>query len=123
MYTSNDLRIIAERLLDLLSPPDLPSDPFYLEFFEMILTSKFRGEAIAPRISDREIRRVTAPTALLMGQHERSFDPYKAIERGIRLLPNVIAAEIVPGVGHSMEHRRPDWVISRVVSYLERYAV
>jgi pimeloyl-ACP methyl ester carboxylesterase len=116
-------KVIAERLVELLSPPDRPVDPFYSEFFELILTSKFRGEQIAPRIGDEELRRMTAPTYLLMGQYERSFNPYKAISRGVRLLPNIVAAEIVPGVGHSMEHRQPDWVISRVIGYLDQYAV
>jgi len=69
------------------------------------------------------LRKLTAPTYLLMGQYEASFNPYKAIERGINLLPKVIAAEIVPDVGHSMEHRQPDWVINRVIDYLDKYAV
>lgn len=114
--------VIAERLLELLSPPDLPLDPFYLAFFELILTSKFRAEQIAPRIPNEEISRLTAPTFILMGQYERSFNPYKAIERGISLLPNVIKAEIVPGVGHTMEHKQPDWVISRMIDYLEKFS-
>jgi hypothetical protein len=58
-----------------------------------------------------------------MGQYEAPFSPYKALERGLSLLPNVIAAEIVPGVGHTMVHRQPDWVIARVISFPERYAV
>ncbi len=52
-----------------------------------------------------------------------AFDPYKVVKRGLKLLPNVIAAEIVPGVGHMMIHKRPDWVIARVLSFLESYAV
>lgn len=118
-----DPRVVAERLVEVLSPPDLPVDPFYLEFFELILTSKFKGEQMAPRLKDEEIRKLSAPAYLLMGQYERSFDPYKAIKRGINLLPNVVKAEIVPGVGHSMEHRQPGWVISRVTDYLEKYAI
>jgi hypothetical protein len=45
------------------------------------------------------------------------------IERGLRLLPNAISAEVVPGVGHMMEHSQPDWVVGRVSRFLERYAV
>jgi pimeloyl-ACP methyl ester carboxylesterase len=120
---NRDPKVIARKLLELLSPPDLPADPFYLEFFELILTSKFRSEPVAPRISDDEIRKLTVPTYLLMGQYETSFDPYKAIKCGVSLMPNVIAAEIVPGVGHAMEHKQPDWVISRVLAYLEKYTV
>jgi len=113
----------ARQLLALLSPPDLPPDPFYLEFFELIMSSGFRAEPNAPRVGDKEIRRLAAPTYLLMGQYERSFNPYKAAERGLHLLPNLISAEIVPGVGHSMVHRQPGWVTARVTRFLERHAV
>jgi len=112
----------AHEMLAMVSPPDLPPDPFFLELFELMM-SHFRSEQIVPVLSDVEIKRLNAPTYLLMGQYESSFNPYKAIERGLRLLPNVIAAEVVPGVGHSMIHRQPDWVIGRVISFLERYAV
>jgi len=115
-------RVIAERLAEMLSPPNLQPDPFYVEFFELILTTKFRGEQIAPRLSDEELSRLTAPAYLLMGQYETSFDPYRAIQRGIRLLPGLITAEIVPRVGHTMEHQQSDWVIARVLAYLEQYA-
>jgi len=120
---NKDPRVIAERLVELLSPPDLPADPFYIDFFELILTSKFRGEQVAPRISDEEIKKLSAPVYLLMGQYERSFDGYKALERGINLLPNVTRAEIVPGVGHSMEHRESDWVTNRISDFLGKTAV
>jgi pimeloyl-ACP methyl ester carboxylesterase len=113
---------IARGLLELLSPPDAPPDPFYLAFFELIIKSGFRSEQMAPALSEEEIQELAAPTYLLMGQYEGSFNPYKAIERGLALLPNVIAAEIVPGVGHAMVHRQPDWVIARVTSFLERHA-
>ncbi len=114
---------IARGLLELLSPPDLPLDPFFLGFFELIVRSGFRSEQMAPALSDQEIGQLAAPTCLLMGQYEVSFNPYKAIERGLSLLPNVITAEIVPGVGHAMVHRQPDWVIARVLGFLEGHAV
>jgi len=58
----------------------------------------------------------------LMGQYEVLVNPYEAVKRALRLLPNVITAEVVPGVGHAMVHRQPNWVIGRVMSFLERYA-
>jgi pimeloyl-ACP methyl ester carboxylesterase len=114
---------VARGLLELLSPPDAPPDPFYLAFFELIVVSGFRSEQMAPALSKEEIGKLNAPTYLLMGQYEASFNPCKAIERGLALLPNVIAAEIVPGVGHAMVHRQTDWVIARVMSFLERHAL
>jgi pimeloyl-ACP methyl ester carboxylesterase len=101
----------------------LPPDPFFLEFFELIVRSGFRSEQMALGLTDEEIGQLAAPACLLMGQYEVSFNPYKAIERGLSLLPNVITAEIVPGVGHAMVHRQPDWVIAQVASFLEKHAV
>lgn len=115
-------RVAARGLLDLLSPPALAPDPFFLEFFELMLTSQFRSEQNAPRLKDEELGRLVAPTYLLLGQYEVSFNPYKAIHRGLKLMPNVIAAEIVPGVGHTMVHQQPNWVVGRVLQFLERYA-
>jgi pimeloyl-ACP methyl ester carboxylesterase len=116
----------ARRFWEILSPPELPLDPDTLEFFELMLR-EYRiwvGKG-PPVVSETELRRLTAPTYLLMGQYEVTFapGPYKVLERGLNLLPNVITAEIVPGVGHMMIHKRPDWVIARVISFLERYAV
>jgi pimeloyl-ACP methyl ester carboxylesterase len=111
----------AREMLALVSAPDVPPDPFFLELFELMLRY-FRSEAIVPAMSDEEIRKLKAPAYLLVGQYESAMNPYQVLERGLRLLPNVVIAEIVPGVGHSMIHRQPDWVISRVMNFLERYA-
>jgi pimeloyl-ACP methyl ester carboxylesterase len=73
-------------------------------------------------MNDEELGRLKAPTYLLMGQYESAMNPYQVIERGLRLLPNLVIAEIVPGVGHSMIHRQADWVISRVMKFLDKHA-
>jgi pimeloyl-ACP methyl ester carboxylesterase len=113
----------ARQLVALLSPPDLPADPFNQEFLELMLASRFRSERAAPLLSDTELSQLAAPTYLLVGQYEASFNPYRAIKRGLSLLPHVITAEIVPGVGHTMVHRQPEWVIARAIGFLEAHAV
>jgi pimeloyl-ACP methyl ester carboxylesterase len=65
-----DPKLIADKLVELISPPDQPADQFYVEFFELILSSKFRAEQIAPRISNQELVSFTPPAYLLMGQYE-----------------------------------------------------
>jgi pimeloyl-ACP methyl ester carboxylesterase len=112
----------ARAMLAQLSPPDQPPDPFFLEWFELIM-AHFRGEQNVPVLKDEEVRQLVAPSCLLLGQYEASFNPYRALERGLRLLPNLMVAEVVPGVGHSMVHPRPDWVVARVLRFLERYGV
>jgi pimeloyl-ACP methyl ester carboxylesterase len=114
---------MARRFLELLSPPDLPPNPDILEQFELIMEHFRLDQRSPPVIPNVEIRRLTAPTCLMMGQYEVTFDPYRVIERGLSLLPNVIRAEIVPGVGHMMTHERPDLVITRVTSFLKEHAV
>lgn len=114
---------MARRFLGLLSPPDLPPNPDALALFELILEHFRLEQRSPPVISNSDIRRLTAPTYLMMGQYETMFDPYQVIKRGLSLLPNVINAEIVPRVGHLITHERPDLVITRVISFLERYAV
>ena len=112
----------AREMLATVSAPGVPEAPFFLALFELMLRH-FRSEPLVPVLSDAELRGLAAPTYLLMGQHESSFDPYKALARGLELLPNLIAAEIVPGVGHSMIHTEPDWVTARVVRFLDRCAL
>jgi pimeloyl-ACP methyl ester carboxylesterase len=112
----------AKEMLAIVSAPDVPPNPLFLELLELMLRY-FRSEAAVPRMSDQEIRMLTAPTYLLMGQYETAMNPYKVIERGVELLPHIVNAEIVPGVGHSMIHRQPDWVISRVLNFIERYSI
>ena len=112
----------ARGMLAAVSAPGIPEDPFFLELFELMM-KYFRSETLVPVLSDAELQGLKVPTYLLLGQYESSFNPYRALERGLRLLPNLIAAEVVPGVGHSMIHSQPDWVIGRVTSFLDRYAV
>ena len=109
--------------MEVVSPPNMPLDPAFLELFELTLRSGFRSKPFPPALPDEEIARLSALTYLLMGEYENSFNPYKAIQRALRILPNVIAAEIVPDVGHAMLHRQPDWVTKRVRAFLDHYAV
>jgi pimeloyl-ACP methyl ester carboxylesterase len=112
----------AHRFMALLSPPGSVPDPGDVAVFDLCM-AHFRLEKNPPVLRDDEIRSLTAPTHLMMGQYEVSFDPYKVTARGMRLLPNLISAEIVPGVGHMMVHPQPGWVMDRILAFYARYAV
>lgn len=109
----------ARAMVDAVTPTDVQLDPFFLDIL-VLMMKHFHSEAAPPVMSDDEIRKLTAPTYLLMGQYETAVKPYKVIKRGVELLPNLVKAEIVPGVGHSMIHAKPDWVTSRVVQFIEQ---
>jgi pimeloyl-ACP methyl ester carboxylesterase len=112
----------AQRFMALLSPPGSVPDPDDMMLFDLLM-AHFRLEQNPPVLRDDEIRSLVAPTHLMMGQYEASFDPYRVIARGMRLLPNLISAEIVPGVGHMMVHPQPGWVMGRILAFYARYAV
>jgi hypothetical protein len=84
---SRNPRTIATNLVKLLSGPDLPVDPFYVDFFESILCTKYKSETLTPKLHDLEIQKLQAPTYLLMEEFERSFNPYIGLKRGVNLLP------------------------------------
>jgi pimeloyl-ACP methyl ester carboxylesterase len=111
----------ARRFMALLSPPGSVPDPDDMAVFDLCM-AHFRLEQNPPVLRDEEIRSLDAPTYLMMGQHEVSFDPYQVIARAVRLLPNLINAEIVPGVGHMMVHPKPGWVMDRILAFYSRYA-
>ena len=48
----------AHEMLAMVSAPDLPPDPFFLELFELMMRY-FRSEAIVPVLSDAELQGLT----------------------------------------------------------------
>jgi pimeloyl-ACP methyl ester carboxylesterase len=82
-------------------------------------TKCFRPQKfVIPTIfSDDELRRVSQPTLLLIGDKEVIYDPHKALARAAGLFPN-IRTELVPGAGHAMMADRPDLVNRSIVEFL-----
>ena len=79
----------------------------------------FRMVAAMPRAyEDAELRRITAPTLLMVGEHEVIYRNVDAvIGRALRVLPNVEAAW-VPGAVHVPTVEQPGWVNPRVLRFL-----
>jgi pimeloyl-ACP methyl ester carboxylesterase len=71
-----------------------------------------RGE---PR---RELQRMTAPTLLLVGEHEAIYDPHRAVKRAAKHMPHTIT-QVIPQAGHATIYDRPDFVNQRILHYLE----
>ncbi len=69
-----------------------------------------------PILSAGELSRVSAPVSLLIGEHEIFFNVEAVIRRARQYLPNVAAADIVPGAGHNLVRERPELIESFVLS-------
>ena len=69
-----------------------------------LLQRAFRVRADVPiKLSDAEWAKLTAPTSVLMGQHDRLFDAERTVARAERVLPECVEAAVVPGHGHGAE--------------------
>ncbi len=75
---------------------------------------------VAPRtFTDEELRRVTMPALLLVGDRELLYDPKAAIERARRVLPNG-RAELIPDCNHAVVSDQTAWVSARVLEFLRK---
>lgn len=70
-------------------------------------------------VSDEQLRTMTMPTLLLIGDHEVISDPARAVDRARRLIP-VFEGELVPGCRHDMCSTQHEIVNSRVLEFLEK---
>ncbi|NRQ34005.1 alpha/beta fold hydrolase [Nonomuraea sp. NN258] len=75
----------------------------------------------ARRFTDDELRRVTVPVQLIMGERTKLLRPAHALARARRFLP-VRRAEIVPGVGHAIPLEAPALVTDRILTFIEQTA-
>jgi len=70
-------------------------------------------------VSDEALRAMSAPTLLLIGDHEVISNPRLALERARRLIPD-FEGELVSGCRHDMCASRHDIVDARVLEFLKK---
>jgi pimeloyl-ACP methyl ester carboxylesterase len=112
----------VEMGLKLVLPPGMTPDPTTQALSDLMM-SHFRLEQIPGALTDAEMKKLTAPTALMMGQYDLGFPWKSVIERALRVLPNLVSAEVVPGTGHGMNADKPAEVNQRLLAFLQKYAV
>jgi pimeloyl-ACP methyl ester carboxylesterase len=72
-------------------------------------------------IPDDELRAVSCPTLLILGDQERIYDPVSAIDRARRLLPHV-ETELLSNAGHLPGLQVPERVNDRILEFLARFS-
>src|SRR5215472_5721620 len=91
--------------------------------FEQMLANWLFGRAhlgVWPRVfTDEELRSVSVPTLLLIGDGEIIYDPRVAIGRATRLIPR-IEAEIIPNASHFLTFDQSASVDARVARFLKQ---
>jgi pimeloyl-ACP methyl ester carboxylesterase len=98
-------------------PPGILPDADEVEWW-YLLARHYRYRFPPPTLLDDDVRQLTAPTMLLMGQRERFFQVPGVIERAGRLLPDLRAAHVIPKAGHSVITEQPDVVNAHLRRFL-----
>lgn len=112
----------AQMFLRVMSPPGQQlAEQDRTLFAVMLHDFKFEGNAPSA-LSDDDLRCLTAPTCLLMGEYEAAFEPLGVIQRAKAILPNLQRAELVPGVGHGMISEDPDTVNQHILHFIKSIA-
>jgi len=91
--------------------------------FEQMLVNWLFGRAqwgVWPRVfADKELRSVSVPTLLLIGDREVIYDPRVAIGRATRLIPRIEVA-IIPNASHFLTFDQSESVDARVLDFLKQ---
>jgi pimeloyl-ACP methyl ester carboxylesterase len=69
--------------------------------------------------SGAQLRAVRAPTLLLIGEHERLYEPHAALKLAMARMPGLEGA-IVPDADHIAAMAQPDDVNERIIQFLQR---
>lgn len=109
---SSNLRSISVRR-------DAPEDPVFDQLFLNFRFGRFRVKVWPVVFKDEELRRLSVPTLLLIGEREVIYDPRAAVERATRLIPR-IEAEIIPNAGHALSFDQPESVDARILRFLKQ---
>lgn len=85
---------------------------------QLLTPTDFRYQMFFPPAeTDADLRRVQAPTLLLLGEREVIYAPNQALRRATRLIP-AVEAILIPGAGHAVSLDQPDMVNQHVLRFL-----
>ncbi len=70
-----------------------------------------------PVFTDAELKRTGAPTLLLIGDHEKMYDPHKALDCATRLIPN-LKTVLIPNASHILNSDQPELINARILNFL-----
>lgn len=79
----------------------------------------FDGLALFLPLPASELQQISAPTLLLVGEHEQLCNAPAVIARGRRFLSQLVAAELVPKAGHVMNYDCPEYINSRLTDFFK----
>jgi pimeloyl-ACP methyl ester carboxylesterase len=113
-------RSLAERSLQWAASRPDATDPASALAVERFLSCRSLAQLPPPtRLTDDELRRISAPTTVLLGDREVIYagGPQAALARAKRLIPGV-HARLLPNVGHVLTLDAPEVVVTEMTATL-----
>lgn len=94
------------------------SDRLLEQFYYGIVGFGWKHKIIIPSVfSDEELRRITVPAFLMIGENEVIYKPKRAFSRAQSLIPHMKTRSI-PGVGHAANMEKPEHVNQEILAFL-----
>jgi pimeloyl-ACP methyl ester carboxylesterase len=92
-------------------------DEFRLLFFLLMKYGKSANQVFPAVFSDHQLTNLNVPVLLIFGEREVIYNINKAIDRAMKLMPDV-SAQIIPGGNHLTAVSRPDAVNRAIRNFL-----
>jgi pimeloyl-ACP methyl ester carboxylesterase len=105
------------RYARLASPPPLQVDEAEVSLGAAALLA-LKPQLPPPTLPDLSLRRLTAPTMILLGELEAIFPPNAVLRRARRVLPGLTHTEIIPGAGHNLSYEQAAVVNERISRFV-----
>jgi pimeloyl-ACP methyl ester carboxylesterase len=111
------LRPPARSMFKKIAPGGTVFEETFIHLMEMVTRYCVPATMFPTVYTDKELKQMELPALLLIGDGEKIYNPKKALERAQRLMPN-LTAEIIPGVGHTLNMEQPEIINARILKFL-----
>jgi pimeloyl-ACP methyl ester carboxylesterase len=110
-------RLPARFIFKMIASKGTVFEERFIHLMEMVTRYCLPALMFPTVYSDEELKRIELPALLLIGAGEKIYNPKKAISRAQRLMPD-FTAEIIPGVGHTLNMEQPETINARILEFL-----
>ncbi|PKL68549.1 MAG: hypothetical protein CVV28_00045 [Methanobacteriales archaeon HGW-Methanobacteriales-1] len=111
------VNISAEKILKMMAAGDFQPKAEFIDLMDVV-NRNCRPEMVFPTVySDNELKSITNPTLLLLGDQESIYSPLKAVKRARKFIPN-IKSDIILHAGHLLNMEQAEKVNYKVLKFL-----